>query len=1115
MRTDLNIPHKTGRILNLILLAFLLIFIRVWHLSCVQGDYHKQKAKRPQRRSWVEKVDRATIRDRFNIPLAQNSIDYGVAVRYADIRDIPAYKWVLGPDGKKRKEPIRAPYISSLAQFLAKELDLHSEDIEDLIYAKASLFPHTPFQIKNSLTEQQYYKLRGVQKDWMGLEVQRNSKRVYPKGSIACDIVGYMGSISTAEYVQIAEEIKELETYVKKREAGEVVFLPKGYHDPLEVRKRLSLLKEKAYTIDDRVGKSGIEKTFDETLRGIHGRKTVEIDPKGTIIRELPSSKKGISGQRVFLSISSELQSFAEDLLAESEKIRDLGDPEVPWIKGGAIVAMDPKTGEVFALASYPKFNPNDFIDKNPQINQWMENETHIGNIWNGKTTLTREIWHPLKGSSEEKQPFHWDYFLSTIIPANSPVKQALQNLYSIEKVYFLQKHFSRLLQEVDLADPMALIQALYPEAPHIPCKKSPSTDHVHFLQDKLRFSQKELQESLSILHSCFQYLPYNDDKLLLLDLTRLLVKQEYWTSPVLAKLGNLSLSSFFSLSHSFHILEEAIRKKTKELHHSLGFKQWKDSYFKEFLKKKRQEEKAQKKPAKPYTEYLEKIERTLFSSFWPTCRYLLLEAAIRGTESTSLSLFPELAPYVSPLHQLLDVPLQTHVNTLQKAFSTLSSEETIEFLKVFRNFEDLTLPLYGKYSPLRHHKGMQLEKHLASAFYPIAGFGYGRSQAFRQSTPIGSVFKLVVAYEALKERYEHLQESNLGLHDLNPLTLSDLLQGDVRNKSSKQILGYTLDGQPIRRFYKGGLMPRSSHSGIGKVDLVEALEQSSNIYFSILASEHIEDVSNLEQTTRNLGFGKKTGIELQGEFPGNIPNDLADNKTGLYAFAIGQHSLVGTPLQTGVMLSSLGNEGKLFKPQIVRLTAGKNKEENPFAQKNLSSFPFQEPLSLIGIDFPLFTESLTSAYNPCIEQTGSEEVRSIFLPEEIKEMLFDGMNKVISGKKGTARPSIVQALRGRPQQMKEYVALQGQLIGKTGTAEVLFKNYLTAESKGSIHNHVWFGGLLFPEGSNPLHTEAELAIVVYLKFSLAGGREAAPIAAQIAKKWRELQKKASSEVGL
>jgi cell division protein FtsI/penicillin-binding protein 2 len=71
-------------------------------------------------------------------------------------------------------------------------------------------------------------------------------------------------------------------------------------------------------------------------------------------------------------------------------------------------------------------------------------------------------------------------------------------------------------------------------------------------------------------------------------------------------------------------------------------------------------------------------------------------------------------------------------------------------------------------------------------------------------------------------------------------------------------------------------MLPRS-HANIGKIDVRGALEQSSNLYFSYLASEHIENPELLEQAAKNFGYGTKTGLELQGEIAGNIPKDLSD----------------------------------------------------------------------------------------------------------------------------------------------------------------------------------------------------------------------------------------------
>jgi hypothetical protein len=548
------------------------------------------------------------------------------------------------------------------------------------------------------------------------------------------------------------------------------------------------------------------------------------------------------------------------------------------------------------------------------------------------------------------------------------------------------------------------------------------------------------------------------------------------------------------------------VKEKTEKLHHEIGFKEWRGKHFKDFLKGKRQEEKAQKKPAKPYTEYLEKIERNLFKQFWDACKLIFLDAVLYQDQRISVEAHPQLKPYLDALVSMQDPSFKF----LKQKFVDLTPIEAMQCMKCMRSFEDLTRPLYGKYRQLRNSKGVQLEKHLAAAFYPLSGFGYGRSQAFRQSTPQGSVYKIAVAYEALRERYEHLKENHLSLSDLNPLTIIDQIQMNAWG-SSKQLLGYTLDGEPIRRVYKGGVLPRT-HPNIGRIDVVGAIEQSSNIYFSLLAAEHVADPSYLEKATRDLGLGSKTGIDLPGEIRGSIPDDLADNKTGLYSFAMGQHSLIVTPLQTAVMYSAFANHGKVLKPQILSLTVGKKTSEDLFSTKSLDSgYPFQDSLALAGIDFPLFTEALSPAYNPLIHEIGAEVKRTVFLPREIRSVLVEGMSRVITGVKGTARAPSIRYLRTYPKAAKDYEQLKGQLVGKTGTAEIFHKQWLDAESKAEIRNHIWFAGIVFPEDralSEDKWEEAELVVIVYLRFSQAGGKEATPIAAQIASKWREIQKK-------
>src|SRR5476649_2839215 len=86
---------------------------------------------------------------------------------------------------------------------------------------------------------------------------------------------------------------------------------------------RLQELREKAYTIQDLVGKTGIEAKFEQQLRGFYGKKIFEVDPKGKCLKEQVGSRPAIPGQQITLTISAELQELAEALLAENEVQRE------------------------------------------------------------------------------------------------------------------------------------------------------------------------------------------------------------------------------------------------------------------------------------------------------------------------------------------------------------------------------------------------------------------------------------------------------------------------------------------------------------------------------------------------------------------------------------------------------------------------------------------------------------------------------------------------------------------------------------------------------------------------------------------------------------------------
>jgi penicillin-binding protein 2 len=97
----------------------------------------------------------------------------------------------------------------------------------------------------------------------------------------------------------------------------------------------------------DFIGRYGVEQTFEDYLRGRAGGRQVEVNARGQVVRVM-ETVDAVPGKNVFLTIDHELQQKAESLLED-------------W--DGAIVAMDPDTGEILALASSPAFDPNSFVN--------------------------------------------------------------------------------------------------------------------------------------------------------------------------------------------------------------------------------------------------------------------------------------------------------------------------------------------------------------------------------------------------------------------------------------------------------------------------------------------------------------------------------------------------------------------------------------------------------------------------------------------------------------------------------------------------------------------------------------------------------------------------------
>lgn len=1114
-----NIPAKANKVLNYILLALLLILIRVWYLGLFQHEKYLELSKKPKNKIQLQTPLRGTIHDRFSIPLAINRINYFASLLYDDIREIPKVKWIK-KNNKKIKTFPRKDYIQKLCRLLNTELDLDPQDVEDIIYGKAALFPGTPMMLKDNLTEKQYYRLKALQKDFKGLYADKKAKRFYPQNKVASDIIGFVGQINEKDYFAKQEKLKILETYLKNYQENLPVFLPQGYSSAEQVRIDVEKILESPLLLSELTGKSGIEYQFDQDLKGYCGQTHFEVNTNGKYLKILPGSTTPISGKKIILNISSELQAYAEALLAENEQIRDekfelLGKDNnkvpKPWIKGGSIVAMVPKTGEILCMASYPRINSNDFslanMESKTHVSRWLENPLHIARLWDGKDELEREFFS-LRSQEyyTERKRLTLNIFLDMILSPKSCVKKMVKSLNTLDEGFQIIKTAQCLLDLSEQPHMHSVIDALYPK--DIKTVFNTSSAEKTLILESLSQHEDHVKMLKSHLDLYFSKVKLNDDKLLFLDLLRLLTFDDNLQQ---LPIKGLTLETHRNLTQAISLITDEVQSFSRKIFHSNNFKIWRQDSFQDYLKSRRKEEKEKNTYQRSYVDYLNKVEKTLFQLFWKNYKWDLLSAFIFETPSEIY----ELKSHIEKIHHFVKAYKDSReykdffeaLNKVKSALSDISIEHRNNYLQHLRPYKELKGFLYGYYSQIKKSKSKQTMQDLARSFYPSGGFGYGRSFAYRQSTPLGSIYKVVVAYEALKQTSQ--RNTNAPNKNLNPLTIIDEIQPHIKTPKGI-VLGYTEDGKKITRNYKGGVLPRTPSSH-GHLDCLKAIECSSNIYFSLLASDIIDDPNHLISTSLDFGFGNKTGLDLPGEIKGSLPKDLSYNRTGLYAFAIGQHSLIATPVQTAIMLSSLCNDGEILKPLIVRKTIGKEKDSLNLL-KIEPSYPFQDYLNEIGIFFPFFLEESSHNKNPSIKFYGKQLFRKLYLPQHIKSYLLKSLHGVVSSSKGNARPEIIRYFHSRPVQAKNYKKLRYELAGKTSTAEIMYNPTLDRETPPILTKDIWFGGVSFkPKKIDQFVTttdeDPELCVVVYLRFGNFG-KEAAPLAAEIITKYRELCEK-------
>ncbi len=265
---------------------------------------------------------RGIIYDRNGYILARNSASYNVQITPANLPDDDAdtqriYRELSQLTGVPAGGPVTDETLNNAKLFSAC---VPGPSIADMVALGDSLAPYTPVKIACNVSEQLARVIEEKSVDWPGVSVEIEPIREYPTGELTADVVGFLGPISAS-----LEQAYKARGFVTNR---------------------------------DKVGYAGVETSLDDLLLGTNGKRIVQVDVAGQVLRNLEPPIPQVPGNNLVLTIDTRLQQAAEASLKEEINYWNtyFGSTR---ISSGVVIAMNPKTGEILAMVSYPSYENN------------------------------------------------------------------------------------------------------------------------------------------------------------------------------------------------------------------------------------------------------------------------------------------------------------------------------------------------------------------------------------------------------------------------------------------------------------------------------------------------------------------------------------------------------------------------------------------------------------------------------------------------------------------------------------------------------------------------------------------------------------------------------------
>lgn len=276
---------------------FALIFVRLWYLQVMNSGVYAERAEQNRTRILPIPARRGTIFDRKGRILATSQPSYNIVLSRKDVkeRDFPQFADLL----IKNLQEVDRAWLSrrfEVARYEAK--------YEFIV-------------VKEMATAADVAWVRAHQYEYPMIRAEEAPQRLYPFSTLAAHALGYVGEVSPEDL---------------KRKDGQFSY-------------------EKGYKLGDIIGKTGIERYYNEILMGKDGERRVLVDSRGRIQRNLETIPP-VPGRDLYTTLDLDIQKVAEEQTNNMPSGR------------GAIVVADPNNGEILAMVSRPVFDPNLFSQR-------------------------------------------------------------------------------------------------------------------------------------------------------------------------------------------------------------------------------------------------------------------------------------------------------------------------------------------------------------------------------------------------------------------------------------------------------------------------------------------------------------------------------------------------------------------------------------------------------------------------------------------------------------------------------------------------------------------------------------------------------------------------------